>query len=183
MLNTIFSNNFYWQFKSSNCEELNSHIGSISPEESGEFGWGETCEVYRNRIKVSEWTDLIVPNINKLSDILQKSFKCKINEGWINFYNRGFFQEIHAHSDCDFVMVYFPQTPKEGYSRFYFYDRNEPLLTYQTQKLLGTVGCWYPDIQGGDFLVFPHSMLHGVTPHKHEDIRASLSINLKIETL
>ena len=68
MLNTIFSNNFYWQFKSSNCEELNSRIGSISPEESGEFGWGETCEVYRNRIKVSEWTDLIVPNINKLFD-------------------------------------------------------------------------------------------------------------------
>lgn len=183
MQQTIFNNNFYWRFQVANREQLDARINSIKPGRGGKFTWGSNCEVDKKLLDSSEWVDVLSPTMEKFSHIIEKQFEWQISESWLNFYKKGYFQEVHCHFDCDLVAVYFPQTPKEGYSKFFFYDRTDYNLSTPLIKLLNTVNNWYPAFEGGDILIFPAHMLHGVTPHKHGDIRTSLSINIKIRSL
>ena len=178
--NYIFASNFFWQFKAQNHEELNSRIEDLIPEESGEFSWGSLCDIERHELDAAEWMDLIGPNISNLFD---KPFKYKISAAWVNFYKKGHHQEVHSHTQCDLAIVYFPQDHKEGYSEFFFYNRNECHLSDDLTKLTDSKVWWKPKIKSGDMIVFPHSMLHGVTKHNHDDIRRSLSVNLKVRAL
>ena len=53
---------------------------------------------------------------NYLGDIFpNKSFSAKLNESWVNFYERGGYQNAHIHTDADISGVYFYATnEKDG---------------------------------------------------------------------
>jgi len=71
----------------------------------------------------------------------------------------------------------------EGYSQFYFLDRHVDLSTTWRYVLSNTEQSHIPKIEAGDIIFFPGHMLHGVSPHKHDNVRKTLSCNFWIKNI
>jgi|TARA_B100000035_G_C20930120_1_gene522646 hypothetical protein len=174
----IFPTSFFWKFRAVNVDELNTLIDSIEPGNEGDFfSWGNNCVSQKKTLDPSEWIEYISPNLEKFSKELGTSFQCQLTDCWINFYEKTHFQEVHSHIAVDFVMIYFPQKPKEGFSKLFFLDRFCCGVTHNMIKLLKLHNTYYPDIDAGDVLFFPSYLQHGVTPHNNEEMRKTLSAN------
>jgi len=70
----------------------------------------------------------------------------------------------------------------EGYSQFYFLDRHVDLSSVW-KRVLPLEQTHIPKIEAGDILFFPGHMLHGVSSHKHDNIRKTLSCNFWIKQI
>ena len=62
-----------------------------------------------------------------LSGDLGVQFNAKFLNPWANRYEKGAFQEIHYHDDCDIAGVVFLNDGKT--SKFYFWDANQTAFT------------------------------------------------------
>ena len=176
----IFSNQFYYQFKMPDFDILKERLETIEKFDDGDFTWGELCKIERDSYNVNDFFDILVKPVGMLSGQLGVKFNAKISHPWLNRYDRGGFQEIHYHDDCDIAAVVF-LNDGEDFSKFYFWDSNhtaftKPWIKILTQMKLSNI--YYPEVKAGDVLLFPSHMLHGVSPHNSDIIRKTFSFNV-----
>ena len=67
----------------------------------------------------------------------------------------------------------------KDFAGFYFANRMMGLTP--TKYVVDT--SFVPDMEPGDVLFFPSYVLHGVSPHNSDIIRASISFNIKLPSL
>lgn len=177
-MKTLFNDHFYWKFPAPNPEDLSDFIWDLNQYDSAP--WDKLCSVKTLQIQ-TDITGLMLPSIEILSKEIGAKLSVRMNRPWVSEYARGDHQEVHDHNDCDFVGVFFPDY-LEGFSQFYFVNRGVN-LSRPMQDLLGETNPHIVDVTAGDVIFFPGHMLHGVSTHKHDLIRRSLSCNFWVNTI
>ena len=106
----------------------------------------------------------------------------KLNEIWKTTYKTGGWQELHDHTpDSDISAVLFLDQPEEDFANFFFFNKHLAEIPSSLRRLsnIPSCSCVQPNI--GEVLFFPSHMLHGVTPHKSNKPRSTVSFNFKLE--
>ena len=177
-MHNIFSNNFFVKFKVLNYDTILSKLKSENLTNDHKH-WLEYCQVDTTNLS-EEYNELLVPNINHFSKILNTSFNYSIPEIWSNRYSKGYYQEIHDHIPYDISAVIF-LNDGENFSQFYFADRNSCNIPHNLKRLLNISPRYNPKTDAGDIIFFPSNLLHGVSPHKSDIIRTTISFNMSLE--
>ena len=177
----LFNTNFYIKFKAPNSKEFNDKIEEISLNgiDNDRFTWGGSCLVDKIPLYWTDWLDLYIPSLDLLSKELKYMGGYNILDPWLNVYSRNYHQEVHDHYTADLSCVYYPDVQKD-FSQFYFRDRHNNDLPRRLQTVLNYRDAWVVTIEPGDMLFFPGNMLHGVTPHKSDKVRKTLSTNIDL---
>ena len=181
-MNIIFPSTFYTQFRAPNAKELIEIINSYQNTlvDNSKFGWGEGCSSDKIPLKSEDFEDLLQPSINLFAADLGAKFNYILYNPWINLYKKGDFQEIHDHIAQDFACVFFAYDG-ENFARFYFADRNSTALTRGAKIILKYQYHHFLRFNVGDIIFFPSHLLHGVTVHRSDIIRKTLSFNFEIK--
>lgn len=103
---------------------------------------------------------------------------------WMNVYTNGCYQEAHQHVSHgnQLSYCYFSKLP-ENSGKFGFW--NELFRSYSYSGLYETMNLdlveWgFPEVKEGDLLIFPSFLIHQVTYHGIDDVRVTVSGNVKI---
>ena len=181
MLTNIFQTSFYWHFRAPNADEILKKIKEYGEESinNSQFSWTGNCIIDLVPLNNEDWINLIHPSLNHISNIMNTDYGYFFDHPWLNFYRRDSFQELHDHGLYDMSFVFFANDGK-GFSRFMFLDRNSTSLPNSVKELVGYKDTIDVDYKKGDILFFPSSMLHGVSVHKSDEVRITLSGNLNI---
>ena len=187
MIETPFYNDFYSLILPDNHEEIIEHCLNATelPEES--FQWGEVCLSEKVYLKLTGFTEILKPYvIEVLSEIVDEdmAYGFAVEEVWKNTYHRYYHQEQHDHQGYELSFVIFLTDYHKDDARFYFVNERTRL----TAELWGDVSGLMPDslpIKGekGDIVFFNSHMLHGVSPHKSDNPRVTVSGNITIKDL
>jgi len=193
MIKTIFSNYFYSLITPPNKEELIATLNNAEINEKGtkELIWPNACE-----IKVESLHPRGVGQ--SLAQCLKPFFlELEVVEGdkeydnmrmlgvWRNTYNKGYYQEIHNHlglDGADLSGVVFLNDHVEGASQFYFYNKEFCEISPSWMKIMNNMKKQYQKFyltpKAGDVLLFPSYLMHGVTMHKINQPRTTVSFNI-----
>ena len=177
----LFKTNFYFKFKAPNSEQLNSKIEEISLDRIANhvFGWGnDNCLVDKIPLSWTDWLDFFAPSLDLLSKELKYTGGYNVSDPWLNVYTKHYHQEIHDHP-TDLACVYFPDV-QENFSQFYFRDRHNTDLSERLQLVLDYRDSKTMYVEPGDIMFFPGHMFHGVSPHKSDKVRKTLSSNINL---
>lgn len=114
-------------------------------------------------------------------------------EPWYNVYGKGQKADWHDHMPSDFSAVHFLKYNPEVHQPFMF--TNPDLTSVRLQGTykpnivdrLGTCakqsyykGNYIPEIEEGDFIIFPSQMMHLVNASESEDLRVTIAFNFNI---
>ena len=101
-----------------------------------------------------------------------------ITQSWINYTKENQFHHQHAHPNSYISGVFYINADKEVDKINFFREGYIRFLPTVTQfNIFNSTKVTYP-IQGGDVLLFPSSLQHGVDIKKGTNIRTSLSFNV-----
>tara|TARA_B100001113_G_scaffold87511_1_gene69942 strand:+ start:76 stop:666 length:591 start_codon:yes stop_codon:yes gene_type:complete len=188
--NVVWGSHFYWRYKIPNFDEFLSKIENYTEKDIDNtvFKWGSTCDCDRIPLLHEDWQSLVQPSLELLSNDICRNFRYEkfpyqylMFDPWINFYKRNQYQEIHDHTENALVCVmFFNKGP--DFASFYFYDRNNTCLDENMKQLLQYKNIHHPYYEAGDVIFFPGHMLHGVTPHKSDQVRKTFSVNFNLAT-
>ena len=177
MINFLFPNNFYCKYHAPNAEKLIDVLNKYTEKDIDNCS-NEQCTVDRIPLKHEDYHDLLAPSIDLFSKEMGSSFSYVIHNPWLNFYNKGQYQDAHDHSNHDIACVFFVNTG-ENFSNLYFQDRYSNSLTPLLKPLMNYSHIYTPpNIEAGDILFFPAHMLHGVSQQKSDVVRKTLGVNL-----
>ena len=120
----------------------------------------------------------------KIIDYFNKIICCSnstipyITQSWINYTKENQFHHRHAHGNSYVSGVFFINADKEVDKIDFFKSGHRPFRFKVTQfNIFNSTTAAYP-IQGGDVILFPSSLPHGVDKKKGNNIRTSLSFNV-----
>ena len=175
----LFSNSFYSKFQAPNAGELISTL-EMDEGENVKYSWSDMCNVKTYRLSTEKYLPILKPSIELFArNAAIGELNYYMWDPWINFYSRNGFQELHDHSNHDIVCVFFLDTGTD-FSEFYFYNRNHIQWSFNWRTLMELSDRFVPTIRKGDIMFFPGHMLHGVSPHRSDKVRRTLSFNLDI---
>ena len=131
------------------------------------------------------FTELLKPFIIEiLSKVVEVPYSFSIEEVWKNTYHRNYHQEQHDHRGYELSFVIFMEDYKENDAKFYFVnERNRVTSTTWLSLSEGMEDSIYVEPKKGDILFFPSHMIHGVSPHKSDNPRVTVSGNITIKDL
>ena len=186
MIEIPFYNDFYSTVRPENKNEIIEHCMNSSLElPRMDFQWGDACLSDKVSLKLTGFTELLQPYIIEvLSEVVSVNYTFTIDEVWKNTYHRYYHQEQHDHQGYELSFVIFLTDYHKDDARFYFVNERTRL----TAELWGDVSGLMPDslpVEGkkGDIVFFPSHMLHGVSPHKSDNPRITVSGNITIKDL
>ena len=186
MIEIPFYNDFYSTVRPENKNEIIEHCMNSSLElPRMDFQWGDACLSDKVSLKLTGFTELLQPYIIEvLSEVVSVNYTFTIDEVWKNTYHRYYHQEQHDHQGYELSFVIFLTDYHKDDARFYFVNERTRL----TAELWGDVSGLMPDslpVEGkkGDIVFFPSHMLHGVSPHKSDNPRVTVSGNITIKDL
>ena len=179
MVTTIFPNYFFWHFKAPNAEELIS----VLEKKENVLDKNETWGMHHNSIKTyldpDSYFQYLAPSLQIITDELKlERVNYSITDIWTNEYHKGHNQELHDHAFDDLVCVFF-LNDGDDFAKFFFYDTNAVAFS-KVWKSICFNNTFMPDVKSGDILFFPSHMLHGVSPHKSDVVRKTLSVNFQM---
>ena len=190
MINSVFNNNFYSLITPPNKKEILDVLTNIECDEelTKTLNWNEGCKVKVEALDKQETAKVILIALeiffNELGYISFLDNLC-ISSAWRNTYYKDYYQELHDHYDVDgseLSGVVFLDDYIEGASQFYFFNKYRSELSPAWMKLFNTTGIQYRNAvirpKAGDVLLFPSYLMHGVTPHKLDTPRKTVSFNL-----
>ena len=182
MIVTPFTSDFYTIFPAPNVEELTEFCNKKSKSEvrNDLFSWGKLCKVDRVPLIWEEVINLYKPSMEILSQQLNKSFQYTMFNPWLNLYKKNYYQEIHCHKGYDISSIFFVNDGVD-FSELFFYDRNATNFSDNFEELISFESTVNISYKRGDIIFFPSHTLHGVTSHQSNEIRKTLSVNLKID--
>jgi hypothetical protein len=180
-MNNIFNNNFYYVAKAPNAEELIDFVSKVPVDNKAKIKWNERCNVDVIGLNNQTAVDMINPCIIKFLDhVGDRPQQLWVEGPWMNQYNKYGYQDIHAHGSHHFAINFISNTG-EDFADFYFYDKNTAEIPDVVKNYLKMVDIHTPKLEAGDFIVFPSHLLHGVTMHKSDVPRRTLSTNFSID--
>ena len=185
MLVAPFTSEFYTIFPAPNADEFIDLIDQACKNkdiDNDHFDWGNKCVIDRIPLSWKDTIDLYKPSIELLYKELNKSFSYTLFDPWINLYKKGYYQEIHAHKGNDISSVFFVNDG-ENFSKLFFSDRNSCNFSCKYEELISYVNTHNLNYKKGDIIFFPSHLLHGVTSHKSDVIRKTMSANLNIKEI
>jgi len=101
-----------------------------------------------------------------------------ITQSWINYIKNNEFHHRHSHPNSYISGIFYIDADKEVDKVDFFKLSDRTLKLHPTQfNIFNSTSIGYP-IQGGDVLLFPSSLEHGVDNKKGTNIRISLSFNI-----
>jgi len=179
----IFQSNFYTIYQAPNADDLIKFIGGYDETsiDNSQFNWGKMCSSDKISLRWEDCMELLTPSINLFSKEFNVNFNYALCNSWINFYKRGDHQEVHGHPPNHLSGVFIANDGEE-FSQFYFLDKDNYAFSdpYSIGKIINHNSTHIVELKAGDIMFFPSYMLHGVTPHKSDIIRKSLSFNLDL---
>ena len=186
MIEIPFWNDFYSTVRPENKNEIIEHCMNPSLElPKMEFEWGDACLSDKVSLKLTGFTELLQPYIIEvLSEVVSVNYRFTIDEVWRNTYHRYYHQEQHDHQGYELSFVIFLNDFREEDARFYFLNER----TRVCSGIWGDLSDMMPDTMGieaekGDIVFFPSHMIHGVSPHKSDNPRITVSGNITIKDL
>ena len=187
MIEIPFWNDFYSIVKPENKNEIIEHCLNAIELPKQDFDWGDECLSEKVYLKLTGFTEILKPYvIEVLSEIVDEgmAYGFAVEEVWKNTYHRYYHQEQHDHQGYELSFVIFLTDYHKDDARFYFVNERTRL----TAELWGDVSGLMPDslpIKGekGDIVFFNSHMLHGVSPHKSDNPRITVSGNITIKDL
>ena len=188
LIEVPFYNDFYSLISPENKDEIIEHCMNPDLElPKEEFQWGDECLSEKVYLKLTGFTEILKPSIIEvLTEVIDGDipYGFAVEEVWKNTYHRYYHQEQHDHQGYELSFVIFLNDFSEDDARFYFVNERTRL----TAELWGDVSGLMPDslpIKGekGDIVFFNSHMLHGVSPHKSDNPRVTVSGNITIKDL
>ena len=188
LIEVPFYNDFYSLISPENKDEIIEHCMNSELElPKEEFQWGEECLSDKVYLKLTGFTEILKPSIIEvLSEIMDEDvpYGFAVEEVWKNTYRRYYHQEQHDHQGYELSFVIFLNDFQEDDARFYFVNER----TRVCSDIWGDLSSMCPDTMGiepdkGDIVFFPSHMLHGVSPHKSDNPRITVSGNITIKDL
>ena len=190
MIELPFHNDFYSLVSPKNKNEIVKHCLNPFlelPKDDENFEWGSECLSEKVGLKPIGFTELLEPYIIQvLNGIIDEGtpYGFTIEEVWKNTYHRYYHQESHSHTGSDLSFVIFMDDYKENDAKFYFLNERSRVTSETWTGLSDTMGDSISiEPERGDILFFPSHMLHGVTPHKSDTPRITVSGNIKLRDL
>ena len=97
---------------------------------------------------------------------------------WAMIYGPNDYSKAHNHPGIDFSIVYYPKVPKTSGNNgnIEFYDPR-PGSSWDFNFINETTKSFKP--KEGSGFIFPGWLQHGTTPHKENDERVCIAINVK----
>ena len=187
MIEIPFWNDFYSVVKPENKNEIIEHCLNAIELPKQDFDWGDECLSEKVYLKLTGFTEILKPYVIKvLSEVVDEgmAYGFSVDEVWKNTYHRYYHQEVHDHQGYELSFVIFLTDYHKDDAKFYFVNERTRL----TAELWGDVSGLMPDslpVEGkkGDIVFFPSHMLHGVSPHKSDNPRVTVSGNITIKDL
>ena len=188
LIEVPFYNDFYSLISPENKDEVIEHCMNTDLELPKEkFQWGEECLSDKVYLKLTGFTEILKPSIIEvLSEIMDEGvpYGFAVEEVWKNTYRRYYHQEQHDHQGYELSFVIFLNNFQEDDARFYFVNER----TRVCSDIWGDLSSICPDTMGieaekGDIVFFPSHMIHGVSPHKSDNPRITVSGNITIKDL
>lgn len=180
-MHSIFNNSFYYVAKAPNAEEIVDFVSKISLDEKANIDWNERCNVDVVGLNNQTVVNLLTPCIlNFLDHVGDRPQQLWIEGPWMNQYNRYGYQDLHSHGSQHFA-INFICNSGEDFAEFYFYDKNTAEIPDVVKKYMKMSDIYKPKLEAGDFIVFPSHLLHGVSMHKSDIPRRTISTNFSID--
>ena len=184
MIETPFWNDFYSLIKPKNRNEIIEHCLNAIELPKEDFEWGDECLSEKVYLKLTGFTELLKPYIIEvLSELVDDDipYGFSVDEVWKNTYHRYYHQEQHDHQGYELSFVIFMNDFHQDDAHFYFVnERNRVTPPDWTDMCYGMPDDLIIEPKRGDILFFPSHMLHGVTPHKSDNPRITISGNISI---
>ncbi len=190
MIYSVFNTNFYSLITPPNKQQILDVLTNLECDEelTKKLNWNEGCKVKVEVLNKQE-TGKVILNALEIffSELGYISFlnNLRISSAWRSTYYKDYYQELHDHYDIDgseLSGVVFLDDYKEGASQFYFFNKYRSELSPAWMKLFNTTGFQYRNAiirpKAGDVLLFPSYLMHGVTPHKLDTPRKTVSFNI-----
>jgi len=106
-----------------------------------------------------------------------------ITAAWVNYMQKGDFNPLHTHGDCDYSGVLYLNVPEDIEKE----ANNSVNAGIKPGQIEFTVGTKVPNYitshhvspKNGFLYIFPHNLLHMVCPFKSNVERVSVAFNLK----
>jgi|TARA_B100000073_G_scaffold24005_2_gene18716 hypothetical protein len=177
----IYPISFYWHFRAPNAEEFIEAVENChEPIDNDQFRWGKECVIDRVPLKWESWMSIVTPSLHEVANQMNRIFGFVMYDPWINYYKRGYFQEVHDHAMQDLAMVFFANDG-EGFSKFCFTDRYSTSLRTEVKKLVGYQNIRGINYKAGDVIIFPGHLMHMVTPHQSDVTRKTFACNIQLK--
>ena len=180
-INFLFLNNYYYHAPCINFNEIEDIVNTYTEDDidNDNFDWGNNCDMDRTPVRNSNILPLISDNFKAFADEVGAKVKAKLWEPWLNTYKKAQYQDVHDHAEHYFASIIFMN---EGidFAKLYFMDRQKSFSPPFIQNVFQMDDVWYPHVGKGDIIIFPGHMLHGVSPHKNDEIRKTLSLNIDV---
>ena len=184
MIEIPFWNDFYSIVKPENKNEIIEHCLNAIELPKQDFDWGDECLSDKVYLKLTGFTEILKPYvIEVLSEIVDEgmAYGFAVEEVWKNTYHRYYHQEQHDHQGYELSFVIFMNDFHQDDAHFYFVnERNRVTPPDWTDMSYGMPDDLIIEPKRGDILFFPSHMLHGVTPHKSDNPRITISGNISI---
>ena len=188
LIEVPFYNDFYSLISPENKDEIIEHCMNPDLElPKEEFQWGDECLSEKVYLKLTGFTEILKPSIIEvLTEVIDGDipYGFAVEEVWKNTYYRYYHQEQHDHQGYELSFVIFLNDFREEDARFYFLNER----TRVCSGIWGDLSDMMPDTMGieaekGDIVFFPSHMIHGVSPHKSDNPRITVSGNITIKDL
>ncbi len=113
-------------------------------------------------------TKILQQIVGKLSKNIDKPVSMR--SGWTIIHHKEHqtYPHTHINGSEDLACVYWARVP-EGSGRLEFYPNGLPGPIISVQPV------------AGDFMIFPGGLLHGVRQNTSDELRISMSLNLKVQ--
>jgi len=190
MIEHTFLHYFHSEIFPSNKEEMLDAIENADLRPDQYCSWTDGCLVKFERLDFkNNFVEIFKPSLDQFFDDIQlniSGLKLFCQDIWRNTYTKGFFQETHDHLPCNLSGVVFLTDEQEGDGQFYFHHRHASEVSNEWRSLgfspiLGGQRK-FVKAERGKVILFPSHMLHGVSIHKSDNIRKTVSFNLIFNT-
>lgn len=180
MIHNTFLSHFHTFIDPPNKEDLLYAIEKGELDENQEFTWNNDCAVTLHRLSLNR--KIFFPSIQLLFKEISTAEPCNlsIDDVWRNTYHKGSFQEIHDHLPNDLSGVLFLDDHEDDFARLYFHNRHDSEWSHELSELLDLNNRFYIKGNRGQILFFPSHMMHGVSIHKSDKPRRTVSFNISI---
>jgi uncharacterized protein (TIGR02466 family) len=119
-------------------------------------------------------------NVNLFAKELQSDYTYNCDDGWINLYNAGDYQEWHTHSNSIFSAVYFVTNPEKS-GKLYFENPYEPdmlpLKNVKNYNEVNSLNCSY-NFKPKTLVIFRSNVKHMVQKCNNETPRITAAFNI-----
>ena len=185
LIEVPFYNDFYSLISPENKDEIIEHCMNPDLElPKEEFQWGDECLSEKVYLKLTGFTEILKPSIIEvLTEVIDGDipYGFAVEEVWKNTYHRYYHQEQHDHLGYELSFVIFMNDSQENAARLYFVNERIRVTSPSWIDMSTLMGDNFSiEERKGDIIFFPSHMLHGVSPHRLDTPRTTISGNISV---